>query len=133
MICKSAPGTTPVCKETIAEVHGLHPKLKMVFYSVYHERCSTKINLYVGIGAYKWSKCTRNATIYQTPKFLDDNDKIPLTLTSGVVEELIYAADDLPLEFMLVVLNCPVIRIVLHVDDILHYQGHGANFIQNPN
>ena len=108
-------------------------KYEMRFCNVCHERWPTTENLAVNIDEYRCRSCKMDLRSGLTAKFSDANDMIPLTLASGVVEQLRDIADASPLECMLVALACPVMRIVRHVGGSVRYQSHCANFIQNFN
>ena len=101
---------------------------EMRFCTVCHERWPTNKNLSVNRDEYRCFSCKNDHVRYSAA-----NDMIPLTLASGVVEELQDIADASPLECMLVALACPVMRIVRHVGGSIRYQNHCANFIQNFN
>ena len=56
---------------------------------------------------------------------------IPLTLSSGTVQEMIDFTDAPPLEFMLVAISCLIMRIVCHTSGATIYSSHAVNVLQN--
>ena len=85
--------------------------------------------MHVTLGIYKCIQCKRDK--HQSTQFSPQNDMIPLTLSSGTVQELINFTDATPLEFMLVAISCLIMSIVSHTSGATIYSSHVVNFLQD--
>ena len=102
----------PFVQKQQGKFHNATSKYEMRHFIVCCESLPTSVNMHVTLGIYKCIQCKRDK--HQSPQFSPQNDMIPLTLSSGTVQELINFTDATPLEFMLVAISCPIMRIVCH-------------------
>ena len=76
----------PFVQKQQENFHNVTSKYEMRQGIVCCERWPTNVNLHVALNIYKCIRCKRNK--HQLPQFLSQNDMIPLSLSSGIVQEL---------------------------------------------
>ena len=119
----------PFVQRQQGKFHNATSKYEMRHFIFCCESFPTSVNMHVTLGIYECIKCKRDK--HQSPQFSPQNDMIPLTLSSVTVQELINFTDATQVEFMLVAISCPIMRIVCYTSGATIYSSHAVKFLQD--